>query len=91
MKDGTTHLAHKAEHAVDMGEESHGAILAVNIADAAAGDTATLADTIVATTENLAALKDDERVANKVSDSFMGEAVLDKGYHSNRACWIWRR
>src|SRR6202166_4041266 len=28
MKDGTTHLAHKAEHAVDLGENAHGAILA---------------------------------------------------------------
>ncbi len=63
MKDGTTHLAHKAEHAVDMGENSHGVILAVNVCDAAMGDTATLVDTIVAQpTENLRAVKDDERV-----------------------------
>src|SRR3954447_24656136 len=39
MKDGSTHLAHKAEHAVDLGEDGYGAILAVNICDAAAGDT----------------------------------------------------
>jgi transposase len=84
MKDGTTHLAHKAEHAVDMGENGHGVILAVNLCDAAVGDTATLVDTLVLTTENLAALKDDERVADKVSDDFMDEAVLDKGYHSKQ-------
>ena len=84
MKDGTTHLAHKAEHAVDMGEKGHGVILAVNLCDAAVGDTATLADTLVLATENLAALKDDERVADKVSDDFMDEAVLDKGYHSKQ-------
>jgi transposase len=42
MKDGSTHLAHKAEHAVDLGDGAHGAILAVNVCDAAAGDTATL-------------------------------------------------
>jgi transposase len=84
MKDGTTHLAHKAEHAVDMGEKAHGVILAVNVCDAAAGDTATLADTVVMATENLAALKDDERVADKVSDEFMEEAVLDKGYHGKQ-------
>ncbi|MBA3908211.1 MAG: transposase [Pseudonocardiales bacterium] len=83
MKDGTTHAAHKAEHAVDLGEGGHGAILAVNVCDAAAGDTATLADTIVAATGNLAALKDDERVAGKVADDVAAEAVLDKGYHSN--------
>jgi transposase len=84
MKDGTTHLAHKAEHAVDLGENGHGAILAVNIADAAAGDTATLLDTLVQTTENLRAVKDDRRVADKISDDFVGEAVLDKGYHSRQ-------
>jgi transposase len=84
MKDGTTHLAHKAEHAVDMGEDGHGAILAVSVCDAAVGDTATLTDTIVRATANLAALKDDERVADKVSDQFMSEVVLDKGYHSKQ-------
>ena len=84
MKDGTTHLAHKAEHAVDLGENAHGAILAVNICDAAAGDTATVADTIVQVTENLAAVQDDERVAGKINDKPMSEAVLDKGYHSKQ-------
>ncbi len=84
MKDGTTHLAHKAEHAVDLGEGGHGAILAVNVCDAAVGDTATLTDTVVAATENLAAVSDDERVADKVSDDFVSEAVLDKGYHSKQ-------
>jgi transposase len=84
MKDGTTHLAHKAEHAVDLGEGGHGAVLAVSVCDAAAGDTATLTDTLVAATENLAALKDDGRVADKVSERWMSEAVLDKGYHSRQ-------
>jgi transposase len=85
MKDGTTHLAHKAEHAVDLGEKGHGAILAVNVCDAAAGDTATLTDTLVLAAENLAVIKDDERVADKISDDFLSEAVLDKGYHSKQA------
>ncbi len=84
MKDGTTHLAHKAEHAVDMGENGHGAILAVNVCDAAVGDTATITDTVVAATENLRAVSDDERVADKISGDFMSEAVLDKGYHSKQ-------
>lgn len=82
MKDGATHLAHKAEHAVDLGGD--GAVLAVNVCDAAAGDTATLADTIVAASENLAAVKDDDRVADKIRDDFAAEAVLDKGYHSKK-------
>ena len=84
MKDGTTHLAHKAEHAVDLGEGGHGAVLAVSVCDAAAGDTATLVDTLVAATQNLAALADDERVSDKVADDFVSEAVLDKGYHSRQ-------
>ena len=84
MKDGTTHLAHKAEHAVDLGEKAHGAVLAVNVCDAAAGDTATLVDTVVAATENLRALKDDDRVADKISDDSMSEAVTDKGCHSKQ-------
>ena len=80
MKDGATHLAHKAEHAVDLGGD--GAILTVNICDAAAGDTNTLTHTIVSASENLAAVKDDARVAEKIRDDFADEAVLDKGYHS---------
>jgi transposase len=84
MKDGTTHLAHKAEHAVDLGEGGHGAILAVSVCDAAAGDTATLTGTIVAATENLRAVADDQRVAGKISGDWMGEAVIDKGYHSKQ-------
>jgi transposase len=84
MKDGATHLAHKAEHAVDLSEGGHGAILAVNVCDAAVGDTATVTDTLVMATANLAALKEDERVADKVSDDWMDEAVLDKGYHSKQ-------
>ncbi len=84
MKDGTTHLAHKVEHAVDLSEGGHGAILAVHLCDAAAGDTATLTDTIVASTENLRAVADDERVADKINDAWMSEAVIDKGYHSKQ-------
>ena len=83
MKDGTTHLAHKAEHAVDMGENGHGAILAVNVCDAVVGDTKTLCDTINQASENLRAIKDDERVSEKISDAWASEVVADKGYHSN--------
>ena len=81
MKDGTTHLAHKAEHAVDM---DSGAILSVNVCDAAAGDTATLTDTIVQASENLRVVSDDQRVSDKISEHWMREAVLDKGYHSKQ-------
>src|SRR5450432_352234 len=76
MKDGSTHLAHKAEHAVDM---ESGAVLAVTIQQADEGDTTTILPTITAATENLAAVADDARVA----ENFMSEVVTDKGYHSN--------
>jgi transposase len=80
MKDGTTHLAHKAEHAVDM---DSGVILAVHVCDAVVGDTKTICDTINQASENLRAIKDDERVSEKISDAWASEAVADKGYHSN--------
>ena len=43
MKDGRTHFAYKAEHAVDM---ATGAIAAVVIADGDAGDTTTIQETL---------------------------------------------
>jgi transposase len=83
MKDGTTHLAHKAEHAVDMGESGQGAILAVNVCDAVAGDTQTLCDTVNEASENLRAIADDERAGGRISQEWASEVVADKGYHSN--------
>jgi transposase len=85
MKDGSTHLAHKAEHAVDMGEGSHGAVLAVTLQGANLGDTTTVIQTITAATQNLAAVADDSRVADKLDEHWMDEAVADKGYHGNDA------
>jgi transposase len=80
MKDGRTHLAHKAEHAVDM---ESGAVLAVTLQGADLGDTTTVVETILAATANLRALADDARVADKLHENPMSEAVADKGYHSN--------
>jgi transposase len=80
MKDGSTHLAHKAEHAVDM---ESGAVLAVTLQAADLGDTTTVVETIGAATENLRAVADDPRVADKLHEDWMSEAVADKGYHSN--------
>jgi len=83
MKDGRTHLAHKAEHAVDLGGE--GAILAVALHPADAGDTKTLGGTLAAATANLREVADDERTAGKLHERWASEVVLDKGYHSNQA------
>ncbi|MDP2322024.1 MAG: transposase [Acidobacteriota bacterium] len=77
MQDGRTHLAHKAEHAVDM---ATGAIVGVTVQGADQGDTTTIADTVTAAAEDLeavAAVTDGETAA-------IEEVVTDKGYHSNQ-------
>lgn len=77
MKDGRTHLAHKAEHAVDL---ETGAIVAVTVQGADQGDTTTIADTVTAAAEDLeavAAVTDGETAV-------IEEVVADKGYHSNQ-------
>ena len=81
MKDGRTHLAHKAEHAVDMGGQ--GAVVAVTLQQADQGDTTTLYETVVAATEQLREVVEDRACEKKVSGQWMGEVVTDKGYHSN--------
>ena len=85
MKDGTTHLAYKAEHAVDM---ETGAVIAVTVHAGHEGDTTTIHETLAETAENLAELI--EREAEKspeqepqVSLNALSEIVTDKGYHSD--------
>src|SRR4051795_11950346 len=85
MKDGTTHLAYKAEHAVDM---ETGAVIAVTVHTGHEGDTTTIHETLAETAENLAELI--EREAEKspeqepqVSLNALSEIVTDKGYHSD--------
>ena len=72
MKDGRTHLAHKVEHGVDM---DTGAIVAVTVQDASAGDTATLPATLTKASEQVEAVQPDGREVEEV--------VADKGYHSD--------
>jgi transposase len=80
MKDGSTHMAHKAEHAVDM---TTGAVLAVTLQAANFGDTTTVMETVLETTKNIAAVLDDPQSADAINEEWMSEAVGDKGYHSN--------
>ncbi len=80
MKDGSTHLAHKAEHAVDF---DTGAIVAVTVQGADTGDTTTWEQTLDAAGDNLRAARQDERAAANMHDSVIDEVVGDKGYHSN--------
>ena len=77
IKDGRTHLAHKAEHAVDL---ETGAIVAVTLQEADQGDTTTMQTTLpeaVQQLEAVAAVTDD--VVRTVE-----ELVTDKGYHSKQ-------
>lgn len=84
MKDGSTHLAHKAEHAVDM---DSGAVVAVTLQEADLGDTTTVKKTLAEAGTTVAELI--EREAEKgpaekpqVSLGGIEEVVADKGYHS---------
>jgi transposase len=81
MKDGRTHLAHKAEHAVDL---ETGAVLAVTLQPATAGDTNTLHETLTQCGEHIreVAAEIDNRV-EQMNPEGPAELVLDKGYHSN--------
>lgn len=83
MKDGTTHMAHKAEHAVDMGENGSGAVLGLTLAGADQGDTQTLIDTIAEAAKNLDALAASPETCEEISANRLDEVVTDKGYHSN--------
>ena len=79
MKDGSTHLAHKQEHAVDM---DSGAVVAMTLHGGVAGDTSTIEKTLDAADENL-------KKAREMGDASKTrergeEAVGDKGYHSKR-------
>ena len=70
MKDGRTHLAHKAEHAVDL---ETGALVAVTLHGADVGDTTSLLATALAAGEQLEAAQ----------ATVPRDLVGDKGYHSN--------
>src|ERR1700720_660368 len=63
MKDGSTHLAYKVEHAVDLGEGAVGAVVAVTLTGADQGDTATLMPTLGQAAENLQAVAADPEAA----------------------------
>jgi transposase len=81
MKDGSTHLAHKAEHAVDM---ETGAVLTVTLQDANSGDTTTIQQTLIAVAEQMEQLTATPETAEQIQDNWLSELVTDKGYHSNQ-------
>jgi transposase len=72
MKDGRTHPAHKAEHAVDL---DTGALVAVTLQGADVGDTTSLIQTAIMAAEQLDAA---------AAPTALAELVADRGYHSNQ-------
>src|SRR5271170_3563493 len=74
MKDGRTHLAYKAEHAVDLRTE---AILATTVTFANKSDPRSAPDTLTLAQANL---------VRAGSETQIQEAVMDKGYHDNH--WL---
>jgi transposase len=80
MKDGRTHLAHKAEQAVDL---ETGAVVAVTLQGADEGDTATLAETVIEAADQLAAVAENKAALEQLAAGGLEEVVADKGYHSN--------
>jgi len=71
MKDGTTHLAYKAEHVIDLDTEI---ILAAEIYHATQHDTATLEDSVVQAQVNQQLAGNEQQIK---------DAVADAGYHAN--------
>ena len=83
MKDGRTHLAYKAEHAVDL---DSGLVLSAAIHPADQGDAATLVDSLLRTQIILV------RAGLEIE---VEEPVADKGYHKSETLaectgWGWR-
>jgi transposase len=84
LKDGRTHLAYKAEHAVDL---ETGAVVAVTVATGDVGDTATILETLPQAGEHIAEVAgttaSHEEAAAQVDFKGPENIVADKGYHSN--------
>ena len=85
MKDGTTHLAYKAEHVVDLDSEF---VLAARITPANVGDAETMLDSVMQAQLNLDAatgtspeMSDEPRSRETPDRIVIKEVVGDKGYH----------
>ena len=81
MKDGSTHLAHKNEHAVDL---ETGAIVAPAVHPADAGDPTTLMGTLEQACTSLQEVREDETVRADTTSLYVQNVVTDKGYHSGQ-------
>lgn len=83
MKDGSTHLAHKVEHAVDL---DSGAIVAVTVQPADRGDTESLIETMAESQKQLEAVEKKMEAAGSpaLDPVLMEELVTDGGYYSQQ-------
>jgi transposase len=87
MKDGRTHLAYKAEHAVDL---ETGAIVALTVQPGDRGDTASMPETVAEAGYSVAELAGQAASVGavgpvkRVSEAGL-QRVADKGYHSKLA------
>src|ERR1017187_4234468 len=81
MKDGRTHLAHKAEHVVDL---ETGALLGVSLHEASQGDTETVVKSVEAAFAQVSVAI--ESTGAPLPERLFEEVVTDKGYHSNQSC-----
>jgi hypothetical protein len=79
LKDGTTHLAYKNEHAVDL---DTGAIVAPAVHPADEGDTTTMWGTLEQACQSLQEVREDQTVQADTSHLHVQDVVTDKGYHS---------
>ena len=87
MKDGRTHLAHKAEHAVDL---ETGAVVAVTVQGADQGDTTTIQETFIEAAEQVEAVGKQETANEERKAQGLVEVVTDKGYHSGAMLEDWQ-
>jgi len=78
MKDGRTHLAHKAEHAIDM---DTGALVAVTLQGANLGDTTTVHETVASSKNNLSQAAREPGARKNMKP--LRETICDKGYHGS--------
>jgi transposase len=80
MKDKRTHLAHKAEHAVDL---DTGALVAVTLQGADEDDRVTIEKTLDEAEKQIDAAANATGESGEVYEHGLSEVVADKGYHSD--------
>ena len=94
MKDGSTHMAHKAEHAVDM---ESGAVIAVTLQAADQGDTTTIHETLAEAGEAVAELVEREAGEDAGSEAASscqwnhGDGERTRDTTAARQWWRWNR